>query len=94
MVEITIEDFMHLNNPNVIDIRSIQKYNDNHIPGALNINSTQLLNNPEKYLNRNLIYYIYCQKGTSSKTVVQILRVKGYQVFNIIGGYEAWILNS
>ena len=53
-----------------------------------------LLNNPEKYLDPNLTYYIYCQKGTSSKTLAQVLRVKGYQVFNIIGGYEAWILNS
>ena len=93
-MEISIDDFMKLFNPNVIDVRIPQKYNDNHIPGAININANSLLNNPEKYLNSNLTYYIYCQKGTSSKTLAQVLRVKGYQVFNIIGGYEAWILNS
>ena len=93
-MEITIDDFMKLVNPNVIDVRIPQKYNDNHIPGAININANSLLNNPEKYLNPNLTYYIYCQKGTSSKTLAQVLKVKGYQVFNIIGGYEAWILNS
>lgn len=93
-MEITIDDFMKLVNPNVIDVRIPQKYNDNHIPGAININANSLLNNPEKYLNPNLTYYIYCQKGTSSKTLAQVLRVKGYKAFNIIGGYEAWILNS
>ena len=93
-MEITVSDFLKLNNPNVIDIRIPQKFNDNHIPRALNINANQLMDNPEKFLNRNLTYYIYCQKGTSSRTLAKVLRVKGYQVFNIIGGYEAWILNS
>ena len=93
-MEISVSDFLKLNNPNVIDIRVPQKFNDNHIPGALNINANSLMNNPEKFLNVNLTYYIYCQKGSSSRTLAQVLRVKGYKVFNIIGGYEAWILNS
>ena len=93
-MEVTVEEFLKIDNPNVIDIRMPQKYNEKHIPRALNINSYDLMNNPEKYLNRSLIYYIYCQKGTSSKTLAQVLRVKGYQVFHIIGGYEEWLLNS
>ena len=51
MVEISIMDFLKLVNPNVIDVRLPQKYNDNHIPGAININASVLMNNPEKYLN-------------------------------------------
>ena len=93
-MEISVSDFLKLNNPNVIDIRMPQKFNDNHIPGALNINANSLMNNPEKFLNPNLTYYIYCQKGSASRTLAQVLRVKGYKVFNISGGYEAWILNS
>ena len=93
-MEISIEDFLKINNPNVIDIRSVEKFNGNHIPGALNINANALLNTPERFLKPNLTYYIYCQKGSSSRTLAQVLRVKGYNVFNIMGGYEAWILNS
>ena len=93
-MEISIEDFLKINNPNVIDIRSVEKFNSNHIPGALNINATVLLNTPERFLKRNLAYYVYSQKGSSSRTLAQVLRVKGYNVFNIMGGYEAWILNS
>ena len=93
-MEISIEDFLKINNPNVIDIRSVERFNSNHIPGALNINATVLLNTPERFLKPNLTYYVYCQKGSSSRTLAQVLRVKGYNVFNIMGGYEAWILNS
>ena len=93
-MEVTIEEFLKINNPNVIDIRMRQKYNDNHIPGAINLNASQLMNFPERFLNFNLTYYVYCQKGSSSKTLAQVLRVKGYNVINIIGGYEAWILNT
>ncbi len=89
---ITIDDILKLNNPNIIDIRSIQKFNDNHIPGSLNINADLLLSNPEKYLHKNQTYYIYCQYGVTSRKVVQILRIKGYSVFSIVGGFESWIL--
>ena len=36
MVEILVSDFLKVYNPNVIDIRIPQKFNDNHIPGAKN----------------------------------------------------------
>lgn len=93
-MEILISDLLKLENPNIIDIRSSEKYNDNHILGALNINPQLLINNPDKYLKRNLSYYIYCQKGYSSRSLVQILRIKGYNTFSIIGGYEAYIVES
>lgn len=93
-MEISIYDLLRLNHPNIIDIRSIEKFNSNHIPGALNISATSLMNNPEKFLNKSDTYYIYCQKGQTSRTLAQILRIKGYNAFSIIGGYEAWILNT
>lgn len=89
---ISVSDLLKIDRPNIIDIRSREKFNDNHIPGALNINGTFLLNTPEKYLNRRDVYYIYCQYGVSSKTVVKMLRMRGYNVVSVIGGYEAWIL--
>lgn len=78
----------------LIDIRSVAKYNDNHIPNAININSENLVANPSKYINKNEKYYLYCQKGITSKKIVQILNVKGYNVVNIQGGYESWLLEK
>jgi len=79
---------------NIIDIRSNQSYNNNHIPNAKNIPSQTLINNPSKYLEKDKTYYLYCQKGTSSIRVCSFLTNLGYNVINVNGGYEAWILQQ
>lgn len=91
---ISVTDLKQLNNPNLIDIRSIEKYNNKHIMNAVNIPLEQLLIKPEKYLNKERKYYIYCQKGVQSRKLCQILINSGYNVVNVSGGYEAWILNE
>lgn len=92
--EISINDLKKLNNINLIDIRSIEKYNDNHIPGSINIPKILLLKNYFKYLDKAKIYYIYCQKGEQSIKVCRLLTSLGYTVINIKGGYEEWILSN
>ena len=91
---IFIDELKNLNNIQIIDIRSVEKYNNNHMPGAINIPFDTLMLNYNKYLNNNSKYYIYCQKGYSSKTLCNILTNNGYKVVNIIGGYEAWMLSK
>ena len=94
MVEISFYDLFKLNNPYIIDIRSVEKYNDNHIPNSINIYYNLLLSNPSKFLNKNTTYYIYCQRGITSKKVSELLRIYGYDVISIIGGWEQYILNK
>ena len=94
MNSISIQEFIKLSNINIIDIRSIEKFNSNHIEGSINIPSNLLLSNPSKYLIKVNKYYIYCQRGVQSKKVCMILQNQGYNVINIEGGYEAWILNK
>lgn len=78
---------------NIIDIRSIEKYNFSHIASSINIPSEILMANPNKYFDKTKEYYIYCQHGKTSLKVCMSLNKLGYKVVNIIGGYEAWILN-
>ena len=91
---ISVTDLKKLSNPNLIDIRSIEKYNNKHIMNAINIPLDQLLIKPEKYLMREKEYYIYCQKGIQSRKLCHILTNNGYNVVNVSGGYESWILNE
>ncbi len=93
-MEISIRDLLSVNNPNIIDIRSNQKYNDNHIPGSVNISNDILINNPSKFLDKGSVYYIYCQKGITSRVTSQILRALGYNVVSVNGGYESYVLNK
>ena len=95
MVEyIMIAELKRLSNINIIDVRSIEKYNDNHILNAINAPFDKILIYPEKYMNKYEKYYLYCQKGYKTKQLCRILNQKGYHTVHIIGGYEAWILNE
>lgn len=77
----------------IIDIRSIEKYNNNHIPNSINIPQEKLLIEPEKYLNKTTTYCLYCTRGISSSKLGQILYRQGYKVVSLDGGYEYWLLN-
>ena len=91
---IDVNRLKQLSNIKIIDIRDNRKYNDGHILNAINILSDDLLINYNKYLNKNDVYYIYCQKGNKSKQICSYLVKMNYNVININGGYEAWILDN
>ena len=91
---ISVHELKKLNNINIIDIRNKEKYNNNHIPNAINIEQEKLLLEPSKYIEKEKRYYLYCQKGMSSFNVCKILTKLGYKVTNINGGYESYILNE
>ena len=93
-MSISVSELMKKGNANIIDIRAKESYNNKHMKGAINVSSNELLIRPEKFLNKDEVYYIYCQHGHSSKKICQILNNKGYNTVNVIGGYEAWILSN
>lgn len=95
MTTITIPDLMKIiNRVNIIDIRGSSSFNNNHIPGAKNIEYKTLILNLNKYLNKNEKYYFYCQRGVQSYKLCSYLSSLGYDVVNVLGGYEAWILEK
>lgn len=95
LFNIKIADFLKIQDKvNIIDIRIIENFNRSHIPNAKNIPMDSLLANPHKYLKFNENYYIYCQKGLVSPRVCNILRSKGFNVVNILGGYEEYLLSK
>lgn len=95
MSTITVPSLVQLiGNINIIDIRNSSSYNNNHIPGAKNIEYSLLINNPDKYLNRNDKYYFYCTRGITSHKLCSYLSKLGYDVVNIAGGYEGYILEK
>lgn len=93
-LNISINELLNIKNPNIIDIRTVENYNNNHMPGAINIPYNNLLINPSKYLNKNENYYIYCKHGKTSSGLCRILNSLGYNTHSIIGGYEAWMMGK
>ena len=79
-----------MNDGIIIDIRSKYMYNMNHITNSINIDSVELISNPNKYLEKNKKYYIYCQTGNTSKIIVDRLNNLGYNTVNVEGGYNLY----
>ena len=77
----------------IIDIRDNYQFNLGSIPTSINIPMNFLLTNPDTYLTKNNTYYIYCEYGSSSKKVCNILTKKGYDVINVLGGFSLYNLN-
>lgn len=75
---------------NIIDIRDNYQYNLGNIKNSKNIPTNYLLTNYSQYLNKNDIYYIYCEYGSTSRYVATRLNSLGYQVISIAGGYSAY----
>ena len=76
---------------NIIDIRNSELYLDGHIPNSVNIDPYNLANNPENYLDLYKKYYIYCETGNGSLKLCKILSEKGYDVVNLVGGFNSWL---
>ena len=95
MKEVSINQIInYLDQINIIDIRDGYLYNIDHIPNAKNIPMNFLLMNPNNYLKNDERYFIYCNFGKNSKIVCEKLYKQGYDVINIIGGYNEYNLSK
>lgn len=75
----------------LIDIREKYEYANGSIKSAKNIPMGDLLNDPEKYLNKNKEYYIMCQSGGRSARATSILSRQGFDVINVAGGMGSYV---
>lgn len=74
----------------LIDIREDYEYRNGSIKSAKNIPMGKLLDNPEKYLNKEKEYYIVCQSGGRSSRACSYLKNQGYDVVNVSGGVGSY----
>jgi len=84
---------MKFDAPQVIDIRSRDDYDSHHLEDAENIPPQNLLYNLEE-LPRDTTFYMYCDDGELSVSVISVLKRHGFHNFyHINGGYNALIKN-
>lgn len=76
---------------NIIDIRDNYLYRLGSIPTSKNIPVNFLITNPNEYLNKDDLYYIYCSYGNQSNRVCYKLSNLGYNVINVMGGYNDYV---
>lgn len=73
---------------NIIDIRSFLEYSKKNINGSINVPKSQLMSNPEKYMNKKDTYFLICDKGKVSLISAKMLNALGYNCYSIVGGIE------
>ena len=74
----------------IIDIREPYEYKRGHVEGAVNITKDLLELVPDKYLNKNNYYILYCDKGIYSLQLSNKLNKKGYKTISLEGGYSKY----
>lgn len=93
MKNISIQDLLKLNlSDNLIDIRDNYQFVLGSIPNSINVPYNFLIMNPENYLVKSKKYYLYCGYGSKSKNACEKLFSKGYDVVNILDGYNGYLL--
>jgi rhodanese-related sulfurtransferase len=79
----------------ILDVRTPAEFAEGAIKGAININ-VNASNFKEKVstLDKEKSYLIYCRSGMRSVKACNIMSENGYrQLFNLLGGYQAWSSN-
>ena len=75
----------------LLDVRSIQEFNEGHLLGALNLPLGELKNKVSLLIpNHGQTIIVYCQMGGRSKKATNILNKMGYtNVYNLEGGLDS-----
>lgn len=75
----------------LLDIRSREEFELKGIKGSVNVPFDEISTGLSK-LPKDKTVYVLCRTGDLSKEVAEILDDRGYDVYNIEGGYAAYIV--
>lgn len=76
----------------VLDVRTLEEYEEGHIPGAMRIDFLQD-NFEEKIqdLDKDKAYYLYCRSGNRSAKAAQLMADKGFdKLYELETGFSGW----
>lgn len=77
---IDIEKIMKENEYVIVDVRTKEEYDEEHIKDAINI-SYDVINNSN--LAKNKVIFVYCKSGNRSKMAYDTLTSLGYKAYDL-----------
>ena len=79
----TIHEIVNSEHKTIIDVRSVQEFNGNHIPGAINIPVQEIAEKSEEIAEMQKPIVVYCLSGGRSAIAAGILEQAGIiEVYN------------
>lgn len=81
----------YIGKPNVviIDLRDKNEYDSGHIPTSVNIPYEEL-EEQKKYISKNKLLILYCDRGNISLLAARDLMKDGYNIKSLYGGMRAY----
>lgn len=82
------------NSAQLVDVRTYEEYSAGFIDGAVNIDfyDKKFAENLRSQLNVKFPTFVYCKSGgRSGKTAKQLLQMGFKEVYDLQGGYTAWM---
>jgi rhodanese-related sulfurtransferase len=79
-------------NVQLLDVRSPKEIAEGAINTAVFANyfDADFYNMAAKQLDKSKPVYLYCRSGNRSGKSAKILKEKGFDVYNVLGGYNQW----
>lgn len=75
----------------IVDVRTPQEYLRGNIKNSKNINISDNFSEEIQKLDKNEPIYVYCAVGGRSSRAMQMMQQMGFkEVYNLMGGYNAW----
>ena len=75
----------------VVDVRTLEEYNEGHIPNAISVPLETIENKAEvKLKNKDDLILVYCRSGRRSREAALKLIEKGYTNVIDFGGIQDW----
>jgi len=72
----------------LIDVRTIEEFDNGHMPGARSLPLDQLRERIDELSAKDLV--VTCQVGVRGHTATLLLGELGFNVKNLDGGYQTW----
>jgi rhodanese-related sulfurtransferase len=84
-------ELLNKNEAILIDVRTVEEYNEGHIVGAnlvpLDTIETEII---KAYPDKEAVYLVYCRSGNRSQQATNIMVDLGYLEVYDIGGINTW----
>jgi rhodanese-related sulfurtransferase len=74
----------------VVDVREPNEWTAGHIDGAIHIPLNTLLAGGSSALDATRPTVVVCRSGARSELATLMLRTRGFDAANLVGGLEAW----